>query len=116
MGAGKGFERRMPVVPDSVQHLPSSCDATVERKKVAEICGKEVGVCFRWVPGSALPGQKLWEKVHSEAVEVWMDLSLFADDTTAVGDEDQLEEGVETIKKVMSQYEEKNNDDKEESL
>ena len=90
--------------------------AVEERRKAAEVSGKEVGVCFSWVPGSALPGERLWEKKHSEAVEVWLELSLFADDTTVVGDVEELEEGVEVTKKVMSEFEEKNNDDKEESL
>ena len=84
--------------------------AVEERRVEAERKGKEVGVCFSWVPGSALPGEKLWEKRHSEAVEVWMDLSLFADDTTIVGDEEELEDGVAATKKVMGDFEERNND------
>ena len=90
--------------------------AAEERREEAERKGKEVGVCFSWVPGSALPGEKLWEKKHSEAVEVWLDSSLFADDTTVVGDEEELEDGVAVTKKVMGDFEERNNDDKEESL
>ena len=72
--------------------------AAEERRMEAERSGKEVGVCFSWVPGNALPGEKLWEKSHSEAVEVWMELSLFADDTTIVGDEEELEDGVEVTR------------------
>ena len=87
-----------------------------ERRAKAVQDGREMGLCFKWVPGSAIPGKRLWEKAHSEAVEVWVDLSLFADDTTVVGDEEELEEGVEEIKRVMSQFEERNNDDKEEKL
>ena len=45
-----------------------------------------------------------------------MDLSLFADDTTIVGDEEELEDGVAATKKVMGEFEERNNDDKEEAL
>ena len=33
----------------------------------------------------------MWGKEHLEAVEVWVDLSLFVDDTTIVGDEEELE-------------------------
>ena len=50
-----------------------------------------------------------------ETVEVWIDSSLFADDTMAVGHE-ELEGGVEVIKKVVGDFEECNNDDKEEKL
>ena len=90
--------------------------AVEERKEEAERNGREVGVCYKWVPGSALPGERLWEKENSEAVEVWIDSSLFADDTTMVGDEEELEEGVEVTKRVMGSFEERNNDDKEEGL
>ena len=90
--------------------------AVAERKEVALSKGNEVGVCYSWVPGSAVPGEKLWEREHSEAVGVWIDLSLFADDTTIVGNEDELEDGVEAITKVMGEFEERNNEDKEEKL
>ena len=90
--------------------------AVEERKMQAVEVGKEVGICVKWVPGSALPSEKVWERSNSEAVEVWVDLSLFADDTTAIGDKDELEEGVKTVKKVMGDFEEKNNEDKEEFL
>ena len=75
-----------------------------------------MGVSVMWVPGSSLPGKRLWEKSNSEAIEVVVDLSLFADDTTVVGDEDELEDGVAATKRVMSRFEERNNDDKEEEL
>ncbi len=68
------------------------------------------------MPGSALPGEKLCEKNQSEAVEMWLDSSLFADDATVVGDEEELENGVAVTKKVMGDFEERNNDDKEEPL
>ena len=71
---------------------------------------------MKWVPGSAIPGERLWEKEHSEAVEVWLNLALFRDDTTVLGDEEELEEGVEVVKRVMNEFEERNNEDKEERL
>ena len=42
--------------------------AAVERKEVAEVSGKAVGVCMKWVPGSVLAGGGLWEKENSEAM------------------------------------------------
>ena len=66
--------------------------AEIERKAKALELGREVGLCVSWVPGSAIPGERLWEKEHSEAVEVWLDLALFADDTTVLGDEKEEED------------------------
>ena len=108
----------MPVIADPLQHLsPGGVRvAEAERKEAAEASGSRVGLCYSWVPGSALPGERLWEKEHSEAVEVWVDISLFADDTTVVGDEEELERGVEAMKRVMGEFEERNNDGKEERL
>ena len=78
--------------------------------------GQKVGICIKWVPGSALPARSTWERPNSEAIEVWIDSSLFADDTTVVGDKEELQMGVDKTKEVMSWWEEKNNDDKEEKL
>ena len=71
---------------------------------------------MKWVPGSALPSEKTWEKCNSEAIRVSLLLSLFADDTTVVGVGEELERGVAKVKEVMGRFEEKNNDDKEEVL
>ena len=42
--------------------------------------------------------------------------SLFADDTTILGNMEELQQGVETTKEVMGWFEERNNDNKEEEL
>lgn len=42
--------------------------------------------------------------------------SLFAGDTTEIGDKEELEEGVAVVKEVMGRFEERNNDGKEEVL
>ena len=86
------------------------------REKNAIERGVEAGVTFKWVPGNSLPSPKLWERPNSEAVEKKVGKSLFADDTTIVGNKAELERGVETTKEVMNRFEEKNNDDKEETL
>ena len=39
---------------------------------------------------------------------------MFVDDTTIIGEQRELEEGVNIIKEVMEKFEEKNNTDKEE--
>ena len=90
--------------------------ARKERLKLAEETGKVAGVVFKWVPGSAFPSAPLWEKTNSEAVEVKIDKSLFADDTTILGNAEELQQGVDKTKEVMGRFEERNNDSKEEEL
>ena len=43
-------------------------------------------------------------------------LVLFADATTIAGEKGELTSGVDMMKEVMSRWEEKNNEDKEEKL
>ena len=76
----------------------------------------EVGVGWRWVPGGSFAGVGNWEKECSEAKEVRVRLVLFADDTTIIGEKGELGRGVDRIKEVMSRWEEKNNEDKEERV
>ena len=78
--------------------------------------GHQVGIPWTHMPGSSFPGRKLWEKESSETVETRFTCSLFADDTTILGEEEEMEEGVRIIKEVMAEFEEKNNDHKEERL
>ena len=75
--------------------------AEEERRKLGEERGEEVGVEYKWVPGSDFPSLKTWEKVNSEAISVVLKLSLFADDTTVVGNKEEMEEGVAKVKEVM---------------
>ena len=75
--------------------------------------GRAAGIVMRWVPGSAFPSEKAWERGCSEAVEARVMESLFADDTTEVGDKKELEAGVQVVKEVMASFEERNNDDKD---
>ena len=76
----------------------------------------EVGITFNWVPGSYFPAEKTWEKFNSEAKKVKLDQALFADDTTLAGKKKEIEHGVQETKKIMNCFEERNNDDKEETL
>ena len=45
-----------------------------------------------------------------------MELSLFADDTTIMGEAGKIQQGVDEVKATMSKYKEQNNEDKEEEL
>ena len=59
--------------------------AGTARKRKAEIQDVEVGIAFKWVPGSHFPGNRTWEKHNSEAKRVRIDNALFADDTSLTG-------------------------------
>ena len=90
--------------------------AELERRSLAAETGKMVGIDFKWVPGSNFPSLKTWEKGNSEAVVRNVEKALFADDTTVVGNKDEIDQGVAKTKEVMGWFEERNNDGKEESL
>ena len=63
-----------------------------------------------------LRGGKVWEKGGNECKRVRMTSALFADDTTIVGMSGEIDEGVNVMKSVMNEWEERNNDAKEEVL
>ena len=86
------------------------------RKEEAEREGRQMVVRIRWQPGNAFPSNNLWEKYSSEAESRIITTSLFADDTTIVERRDEIEEGMEIVKRIMEEFEEKNNEDKEEIL
>ena len=77
---------------------------------------RSAGIVMRWVPWSAFPATQAWERGCSNAVEVRVVDSLFADDTTEIGDKKELETGVQVVKEVMDRFEERNNEAKEETL
>ena len=78
--------------------------------------GGQVGVEWKWIPGSSFAGGKSWESGSSEAKSVRIRELLFADDTTLVGEHVEMERGVEEVKEVMRSYEERNNEAKEEHM
>ena len=65
----------------------------------------EVGVEWRWIPGSSFAGTGTWERNGSEAKEV-----QFADDATIVGTKQEMDLGVNAMKEVMGKFEERSND------
>jgi hypothetical protein len=75
-----------------------------------------VGVKWKWIPGGSFAGESSWERGCTEAKSVRITSALFADDTTIVGVKGEIEEGVRVVKNVMSKWEERNNEDKEEVL
>ena len=100
----------------NIYHQVSMRVAPKERKRKAEELDLEVGLNFKWVPGSSFPSINGWEKPNSEAKRLKIDKALFADDTTKVGKKKELDIGVRVTKEVMARLEERNNEDKEEVL
>ena len=90
--------------------------AKKERMERALSDGRSAGIVMKWVPGSAFPSARAWERGCSDAVEVRITESLFADDTTEIGEKDELTVGLQVVKEVMGRFEERNNEDKEEAL
>ena len=54
----------------------------------------EAGVKWKWVPGSSFPSTGRWEKENSEAVKVEITSSLFADETTIIGNSEEVSTGL----------------------
>ena len=114
----RGLREGCPSSPPlfNIYHQAPMRVAREEREKRAAEEGKQAGVVYKWVPGSSFPSEAAWENDNADAIEVVLEKSLFADDTSVVGYEDELEEGVRITKEVMGWFEERNNDSKEESL
>ena len=90
--------------------------AASSRKRKADEQNMEVGITFSWVPGSYFPSEHTWEKYNSEAKKVKLDKALFADDITLAGKKKEIDQGVTETKKIMNCFEERNNNEKEETL
>jgi hypothetical protein len=111
----RGLREGCPTSPVlfNVFHQAVMRRAGEARKRMAEEVGVAAGLEWHWLPGGGFPGQNLWEKHNSETQSMRIDTLLFADDTTLVGTEEELTAGVLEVKRVMGEFEEKNNEDKE---
>ena len=90
--------------------------ADKQRKEEARERDREVGVGWRYMTGHSLPPKHLKNSFNSEASSTRLEMSLFADDTTVIGTQEEITEGKKIIEKVMRQFEELTNVDKEENL
>ena len=114
----RGLREGCPTSPPlfNIFHQVVMRQASKTRKRKADESNMEVGICMKWIPGSAFPSGQSWEKSNSEAKRIRIERGLFADDTTVAGKKGEIEAGVNATKEVMAKFEEKNNDDKEEIL
>ena len=90
--------------------------ADKQRKEEARERDQEVGVGWRYMTGHSLPPKHLKNSFYSEASSTRLKMSLFADDTTVIGTQEEITEGKMIIEKIMRQFEELTNVDKEENF
>ena len=114
----RGLREGCPTSPSlfNIYHQVAMRSADKVRKQRATEERRKAGITWKWVPGSMLPSKGLWEKHNSEAEECLFTSALFADDTTIIGERDNIQTEVNITKEEMAKYEEKTNEDKEESL
>ena len=113
----KRFEGRLPDLPCAFQHLPTMRHESRPRSRKqpgpehTQRSKSEMGMESLSRPATQ---RQNWT-VQSECETRTLHLSLFADDTTSIGNKDELKQGVNEIKRVMNLFEEIN-DDKEEEV
>ena len=111
----KGLREGCPISPElfNMFHQAIMMQAKADRRETAEENNQEVGVQWSWITDSNITGSKLWEKYNSETRTVNITLFLFTDNTTIIGNKEEITAVVERIKETMKTLEEANNDDKE---
>ena len=90
--------------------------ATEMRKEKANEKGLDVGLRWSYMPGKSLPPAHKKYTFNSEAKRTDFDLSLFADDTTIIGNNQEIGMGKDIIEEVMGNFEEQTNKSKEEHV
>ena len=90
--------------------------AEKERAFEAEKNNKQVDIEWSFMPGHSLPPKNAKNTFNSAAKNTTLTMSLFADDTTIIGMNDEIDEGKQIIQKVMGEFEERANESKEEKI
>ena len=75
--------------------------ATEMRKENANKKGSDVGIRWSYMPENSLPPVHKKYTANSEARRTEFDFSLFADDTTIIGSDEELAMGKDIIEEVM---------------
>ena len=101
-----------------IYHQVVMRQAEKDRLDRAEENGTNVGIAWMWMwmTGNGFPGKNMVETHNIEPQTARISLSLFADDTTLIGEKKEKESGTATIKEVMMHFEDKNNKEKEKKL
>ena len=100
----------------NIFHLVVIRVAEQERAGETEKRSKKVGIEWSFMPGHSLPPKNVKNTFNSEAKNVTLTRSLFADGTTIIGMSNEIEEGKQIIEKVMGELEERANESMEEKM
>ena len=101
----------------NVYHAEVMRSAQTKRRQDAETRGMECGLRWNWRKGGSLPPLSVRRATRSANREAFMVTdSLFADDSTLLGWNNELVTGKEVVKAAMAEYEEKCHDGKEERV
>ena len=79
--------------------------AEKKRREQADQRNMEARVKRKRVPGSSFPSTGRWEKENSDEVEMEITSSLFADDTTIIGNSEEESTGLNKVKEIMGRFE-----------
>ena len=114
----RGLREGCPTSPVifNIYHQAVMRVATEVRKEKANDIGWDVGIRWSYMPGNSLPPVHKKYTFNSEAKRTDFDLSLFPDDTTIIGNGQEIDMGKELIEEVMGKFEEQTNKSKEEHV
>ena len=71
---------------------------------------------WSFMPGHSFLPKNIKNMFNSEDKNATLTISLFPDDITIIGTNDEIEEGKQIIQKVMGEFEERTNEAKEETM
>ena len=113
----RGLHEEYPTSPMTfnIYHQAVMRVATEVKKEKANDIGWDVGIRLSYMPENSLPPVKEYT-FNSETKRKDFALSLFADDTTTVGNGQEIDTGKELIEEAMRNFEEQTNKLKEEHV
>ena len=113
----RGLREGCPTSPVlfNIYHQTAMRLAEKRRREEAKQQGLTTGIEWCFMKGNNLPGQ-CYERFNSEATGHLFTCSVFANDTTLLGEEKEMEMAVPLTKELMMSFEEKSNDDKKERM
>ena len=108
----------MSHISGSVRLLSPDCNRNSGKEKTSNVKSKrkKVGIEWKWLPDGKLQSNTQYGRYNSEAKKTSIMMSLFAYGTAILGTREELELGCKAIKEVMTTFEQRNNETKEERL